>query len=59
MNRAELPTSLDIRDAALKGITQMLEEEGHAVMTGMSEGLGLVYINGVGPLFIVEIHTEK
>lgn len=50
---------LDIRDAALKGITAFLEEEGHQVTTAMSNGLGLVYIDRVGPQFIVEIHAPE
>lgn len=49
-------TALDIRDAALDGIREYLESEGHSVLVGMSGGLGLVYIDQVGPQFVVEIH---
>lgn len=49
----------DIRDAALKGIGAFLEEEGHAVMVGMTQlKYGLVYIDGVGPKFVIEVHQE-
>jgi hypothetical protein len=48
---------LDARDAACAGIKSALEEEGHYVLVGYSNGMGLVYVDGIGPLYIVEVHT--
>lgn len=50
-------TKLDARDVACEGIKKQLEEDGHKVLVAWSNQMGLIYVDGVGPLYIVEIHV--
>jgi hypothetical protein len=50
-----LPTALDVRDDALAAIAKSLEDEGHSTLTATATGIGLVYVDGVGPIYAVEV----
>jgi hypothetical protein len=50
-----LPTALDVRDDALAAIAKSLAAEGHSPLTATANGVGLVYVDGVGPVYAVEV----
>jgi len=50
----------DFRDAAMKGIAEMLDERGvERTVAHTSLTLGVVYVGDAGPFVIVEIHGPE
>lgn len=52
-------TALDARDDACSAIKTKLEEEGHSVLVAYSNRVGCIYVDGVGPLYLVEVHAPE
>lgn len=50
--------ALDLRDVALEAVAKYLRSEGHEVVTAMSEGIGLIYVDGVGPMYALMVQES-